>query len=68
MTSEYDSECEVCGHRLELHGDKYGCQYEQGDAWVEGTNFGGWVARGPCGCKLHEVNLDWRKQWTLAKR
>ena len=43
--------CGECGHSLALHGDKYGCEHERGDVWIEGTNCGGWVAAPPCGCK-----------------
>lgn len=45
--------CDDCGHPVYLHKDKYGCQFERGDAWVDGVSMGGWVAQGPCGCTSH---------------
>ena len=41
-----DEECELCGHSLSLHEDKYGCDYE---ADREDPNVG-WVAW-RCGCR-----------------
>jgi hypothetical protein len=43
--------CEECGHKVLDHDDPYGCQHEGPDIWIEGTNCGGLVASGPCGCK-----------------
>lgn len=43
--------CINCGHDEESHQDRYGCQVEGGDKWVDGTDCGGWMAQGPCGCK-----------------
>jgi hypothetical protein len=42
--------CANCGHTKEAHWDRYGCQIEGPDRWVEGDNCGGWVAEGPCCC------------------
>ena len=53
-----NDECEECGHPIRLHGDKYGCQYERGDAWVAGNQAGEptvLMAQGPCGCQAWEV-------------
>ena len=41
--------CDECGHQIRFHRTD-GCEYERGDAWVEGENCGGLVAQGPCGC------------------
>jgi hypothetical protein len=46
--------CEECGHAVHLHNDKYGCQFERGDAWVTGNQPGEptvLMAQGPCGCQ-----------------
>lgn len=43
--------CPDCGHKISLHADRFGCQHERGDVFVEGNVCGGWVAPGPCGCK-----------------
>ena len=42
--------CANCGHSKEAHWDRYGCEVEGPDVWVEGTSCGGLVASGPCGC------------------
>jgi hypothetical protein len=49
--------CDECGHEIRRHNDKYGCEYERGDAWVEGENCGGLVAQGPCGCTAWTVEM-----------
>jgi len=46
--------CEDCGHAISAHG-KHGCEIERGDVWIEGTNCGGLVASGPCGCQAYEA-------------
>jgi hypothetical protein len=46
--------CENCLHAESLHGDKYGCEFERGDAWVRGNQAEEpmvLMAQGPCGCK-----------------
>ncbi len=43
--------CANCGHDKEAHWDRYGCQIEGADRWVEGNNCGALMAPGPCGCK-----------------
>jgi len=64
-----EQECISCGHPIRLHGDKYGCQYERGDAWVTGRDGTECLmAQGPCGCKdwgFEEVEPD-RLQRALA--
>jgi hypothetical protein len=45
-----EAECEECGHKIRLHHADYGCEFERGDAWVDGTSMGAWMAMGPCGC------------------
>ena len=47
----HEAICEECNHPIRLHHENEGCEYERGDAWVEGKNCGGWVAQGPCGCQ-----------------
>ncbi len=47
--------CANCGHDKDAHWDRHGCQIERPDVWVEGTNCGGWVAPGPCGCMDFEA-------------
>ena len=42
--------CANCGHAKSHHWDRYGCEIEGPDVWVEGINCGGLVASGPCGC------------------
>jgi hypothetical protein len=42
--------CANCGHSKEAHWDRYGCEVEGPDVWVEGNNCGGLMASGPCGC------------------
>jgi hypothetical protein len=49
--SRLDDECPDCGHNWDLHGDRYGCQYERGDRWVDWGQGHRLVAMGPCGCK-----------------
>lgn len=47
-------ECDECGHDVSLHADRYGCQFERGDAWVTGNQPEQptvLMAQGPCGCK-----------------
>ena len=49
-----DEPCDECGHKLKLHDEKYGCEYERGDAWVTGNQPEQptvLMAQGPCGCK-----------------
>jgi hypothetical protein len=47
-------ECDECGHKVSLHGDRYGCQYERGDIVFPGeggaSGSGYEIAGGPCGC------------------
>ncbi len=59
-----DDECEECGHPIRAHMDTYGCEIEGGDVWVEGTNCGGLVAAGPCGCQAHKA--EYEQQQILA--
>lgn len=47
--------CKNCGHTKKAHWDRYGCQVEGPDVWVEGINCGGLVASGPCGCTEFEA-------------
>lgn len=49
--------CDECGHAIRRHNDKYGCEHERGDGWVEGNNCGGLVAQGPCGCTAWTVEM-----------
>jgi hypothetical protein len=49
---ENEKLCPDCDHKVSLHEDRYGCQYEFGDAWVSDSNGNeALVAQGPCGCK-----------------
>ena len=50
--------CENCGHTKEAHWDRYGCEVEGPDVWVEGANCGGLVASGPCGCMDFEAEEE----------
>ena len=43
-------ECSECGHKLRLHADRYGCEFERGDV--------GAVAMGPCSCKGGECDQE----------
>lgn len=51
--------CANCGHSKEAHWDGYGCEVEGPDVWVEGTNCGGLVASGPCGCMDFVAERDY---------
>lgn len=42
--------CANCGHDKDSHWDRYGCEIEGPDVWIEGNNCGGLIAQGPCGC------------------
>ena len=46
------AECDDCGHKLTLHGERYGCEHERIDAHVV-CGDGGTVlaAVGPCSCQ-----------------
>ncbi len=43
-----DDLCDECGHRIRLHGQPEGCQYERGDRYQSGYAP---MAMGPCGCR-----------------
>jgi hypothetical protein len=43
--------CDECDHKVSLHRDPHGCQYERGDA-LNGEVL---VAQGPCSCKAHGI-------------
>jgi hypothetical protein len=45
--------CDECDHPVRLHADQYGCEFERGDAWIDGESMGAYVAQGPCGCMQH---------------
>ena len=50
--------CEECGHEIRLHADRYGCEYERGDAWVTGNQAEAptvLMAQGPCQCMKHQL-------------
>lgn len=38
--------CPDCDHRLGLHADRYGCEFDRGDREINGLL----QAAGPCGC------------------
>ena len=46
-------DCDECGHSLALHLDRYGCDYETGDA--------------PCGCKAENLSDDGNDAFVLLK-
>ncbi len=42
-------ECPECEHSVRYHLDKYGCEYERGDGYPNGSEI--LQALGPCSCK-----------------
>lgn len=45
--------CPDCDHRLGLHADQYGCEFERGDR--EGNEGEPSQAMGPCSCKGEDI-------------
>lgn len=48
-------ECDTCGHKLGLHVDKYGCEFDRGDR--EGDESGPAYALGPCACQCDPYGI-----------
>ena len=60
LTARAETVCDECGHKVSLHNDRYGCQFERGDEWVTGNQPEAptvLMAQGPCGCTA----------WTIEK-
>ena len=57
--------CEECGHSLDLHFDRYGCEYEMGDR--PGDESGPAEARGTCCCKAENLSSDGNDQFLLLR-
>ena len=61
--------CEECDHSLYLHFDRYGCEYERGDAPGGEGEQGpyGEQALGPCGCKAENLSDDGNAAFLLLR-